>query len=67
MMSRCGSWEDQIEFMYNKVSNPDFRKRLIQFAWDKSDYEEVLRLAKDGVIQDSDYKGLVNDCANVMV
>ena len=61
MMSRCGSEEDQIEFMYNNVSNPDFRKRLIQLAWDKADYDEVLRLAKDGVTNDSEYAGLVND------
>lgn len=61
MMSRCGSPEDQIKFMYDNVSNPDFRKRLIQMAWDKTDYDEVLRLAKDGVNHDADYAGLVSD------
>ncbi|MDE6410264.1 MAG: hypothetical protein K2K81_08530 [Muribaculaceae bacterium] len=61
MMSRCGSKEDQIKFMYDNVSNPDFRRRLIQMAWDNSDYEEVLRLAKDGLSQDVDYAGLVSD------
>ena len=61
MMSRCGSKEDQIKFMYDNVSNPDFRRRLIQIAWDNSDYEEVLRLAKDGLSQDADYAGLVSD------
>ncbi len=61
MMSRCGNEEDQIEFMYSNVSNPDFRKKLLQLAWDKSDYDEVLRLAKDGVSQDKDYAGLVSD------
>lgn len=61
MMSRCGSKEDQIKFMYDNVSNPDFRRRLIQMAWDNSDYEEVLRLAKDGLSQEADYAGLVND------
>ena len=61
MMSRCGSKEDQIKFMYDNVSNPDFRRRLIQMAWDNSDYEEVLRLAKDGLSQDADYAGLVSD------
>lgn len=61
MMSRCGSEKDQIEFMYKNVSNPDFRKRLIQRAWDKSDYDEVLRLAKEGVSHDKDYAGLVCD------
>lgn len=61
MMSRCGNKEDQIKFMYDNVSNPDFRKRLLQMAWDNSDYEEVLRLAKDGLSQDADYAGLVSD------
>ena len=61
MMSRCGSEEDQIEFMYDNVSNPDFRKKLLQLAWNKSDYDEVLRLAKDGVNQDADYAGLVRE------
>ncbi len=61
MMSRCGSEKDQIEFMYSNVSNPAFRKRLLQLAWDKSDYDEVLRLAKDGISQDKDYAGLVSD------
>lgn len=61
MMSKCGSLEDQIRFMYDNVSNSDFRKKLIQMAWDKGDYEEVLRLATDGVSQDSGYAGLVSD------
>ena len=61
IMSRCGSEEEQIKFMYDNVSNPDFRKRLLQLAWDKSDYEEVLNLAKEGVNQDTDYAGLVSD------
>lgn len=33
--------------MYDNVSNPDFRNILLQKAWDKSDFDEVLRLAKD--------------------
>lgn len=61
IISRQGSQEDQIEFMYSHVSIPDFRKRLLQLAWDKSDYDEVLRLAKDGVIHDEEYVGLVDD------
>lgn len=61
IISRCGSEEEQIKFMYDNVSNPDFRRRLIQIAWDNSDYEEVLRLAKDGLSQDADYAGLVSD------
>lgn len=61
MMSRCGSLEDQVKFMYDNVSNPDFRKRLIQMAWDKTDYDEVLRLAGDGVTHDAELAGLVSD------
>lgn len=61
MMSKCGSLEDHIRFMYDNVSNSDFRKRLIQMAWDKGDYEEVLRLAGDGVSHDAEYAGLVSD------
>lgn len=61
MMSKCGTEEDQIKFMYDHVSNPDFRNTLIQKAWDKSDYDEVLRLAQDGVIHDAEHAGLLND------
>ena len=45
--------ENQIKFMYDNVSNHNFRNTLLQKAWDKSDYGEVLRLAKDGVIHDA--------------
>lgn len=61
IMSKSGSPEDQIKFMYDNVSNPDFRNRLIQMAWDKADYDEVLRLAGDGVNHDAKYAGLVSD------
>lgn len=61
IMSRCGTPEDQLKFMYDNVSNPDFRERLIQMAWDKSDFDEVLRLAKDGVNHDAEYAGLASD------
>ena len=61
IMSKSGSPEDQIKFMYDNVSNPDFRNRLIQMAWDKADYDEVLRLAGDGVNHDTEYAGLVSD------
>ncbi len=47
--------------MYENVGNPDFRERLLQRAWDEGDYEEVLRLAKDGVVCDYEYAGLVDD------
>lgn len=61
IMSRCGTPGDQVKFMYDNVANPDFRQRLIQMAWDKADYDEVLRLAKDGVNHDAEYAGLVSD------
>lgn len=61
LMSRCGTPEEQYKFMYANIANPDFRKRLLQMAWDKSDYEEVLRLAKDGVNHDAGLAGLVSD------
>lgn len=61
LMSKCGTPEEQCKFMYDNVSNPDFRKQLLQMAWDKGDYEEVLRLAKDGVNHDAELVGLVSD------
>lgn len=61
VMAKNGTPEEQRKFMYDNVENPDFRKRLLQMAWDKEDYNEVLRLAKDGVAHDSNLAGLVND------
>lgn len=61
VMSRSGTPEEQLRFMYDNVGNPDFRKKLLQISWGKGDYEEVLRLAKDGVKHDSQFRGLVND------
>ena len=61
VMSRSGTPEEQLRFMYDNVNNPDFRQKLLQLSWDKGDYEEVLRLAKDGVKHDSQFLGLVND------
>lgn len=61
LMSRCGTPEEQCKFMYANVANPDFRKRLMQMAWNKGDYDEVLRLAKDGVNHDAEWAGLVSD------
>lgn len=61
IISKRGTPEEQFEFMYENVSNPDFRRRLLQMAWDRGDYKEVLRLAVDGATHDSNYAGLVND------
>ena len=61
IMSRRGTPEEQLKFMYENVGNPDFRRRLLEIAWNKGDYKEVLRLAVDGVTHDSNYAGLIND------
>lgn len=61
MLSKSGTPEEQRKFMYANVGNPDFRKRLLQMAWDEGNYEEVLRMAQDGVTHDSECIGLVNE------
>lgn len=61
IMSKCCTPEEQRKFMYENTDNPDFRRRLLQMAWDKGHYEEVLRLAKDGIRHDSELVGLVNE------
>lgn len=49
IMSKQGSPKEQRKFMYDNVGNPDFRKKLLQMAWDEANYDEVLRLAKKGL------------------
>ncbi len=61
MISKSGTPEEQRKFMYANVGNSDFRSSLLQMAWDEGDYEEVLRLAKDGIMHDSEYIGLVTE------
>lgn len=61
IMAKCGTPEEQHKFMYDNVSNPEFRTKLMETAWDKEDYDEVLRLAKDGEMHDSDWAGLVSN------
>lgn len=61
MMSKSGTPEEQRKFMYEHVGNSDFRRRLLQMAWDEDKFDEVLRLAKEGITHDSEYKGLVNE------
>lgn len=61
IMSKSGTPEEQRKFMYDNVGNPDFRRRLLQMAWDEGNYNEVLRLAKDGVAHDAKLLGLVSD------
>ena len=47
--------------MCENVGNPNFRRRLLQIAWDAGDYDEVVRLAEDGAVHDSQLKGLVTE------
>lgn len=61
LMSKFDSHESQMKFMYDNVNNSDFRKRLLQIAWDDENYNEVLRLVKDGLIHDAEYRGLVSE------
>ncbi len=61
IMSRQGTPKEQRKFMYDNVGNPDFRKKLLQMAWDEANYDEVLRLAKEGVSHDAEWAGLVSD------
>lgn len=61
LMSKCGTVEEQLKFMYDNVDVPDFRNKLLTMAWDRGDYDEVLRLAQDGVKCDSERYGLVSD------
>lgn len=61
IMSKQGTPKEQRRFMYNNVDNPDFRKKLLQMAWDEADYDEVLRLAKEGIAHDTEWAGLVSD------
>lgn len=53
--------EEQRQFMYENVSNSEFRKKLLQMAWDEGNYDEVFRLAEAGILHDSDWSGLVAD------
>lgn len=61
IMSKQGTPKEQRRFMYDNVGNPDFRKKLLQMAWDEENYDEVLRLAKEGVAHDTEWPGLVSD------
>lgn len=61
LMSKFDSLDNQLKFMYDNVGNSDFRKKLLQIAWDESNFDEVLRLAKEGINHDSEYAGLLSD------
>lgn len=61
MMSRCGTPEEQRRFMYDNIDNPEFRRKLLQAAFDEGNIEEALRIAQDGISHDSQYLGLVSE------
>lgn len=61
MLSKRGTPKEQRKFLYDNVGNPDFRKKLLQMAWDEANYDEVLRLAKEGAIHDTEWAGLVSE------
>lgn len=61
IMAKKGTPAEQRKFMYDNVSNSEFRTKLLEMSWDEKDYDEVLRLAKDGVEQDSKWDGLMTD------
>lgn len=61
VISKSGTPEEQRKFMYAHVGNPDFRSRLLQMAWDEGNYDEVLRLAKEGITHDAEFVGLVSE------
>lgn len=61
IMSKRGTLAEQRKFMYDNVSNPEFRDRLMEMAWDEKNYDEVLRLAKEGEAHDSTFPGLISD------
>lgn len=49
LMSKTATPEEQRKFMYDHAENPDFREKLMQMAWDEENYDEVLRLAGEGL------------------
>lgn len=61
VIAKSGTAEEQRKFMYDNVSNPNFRTKLLETAWDEENYDEVLRLAREGVAQDSEWPGLVSN------
>lgn len=61
IMAKSGGEADQVRYMYENVSNPDFRRKLLQRAWDAGDFSEALRLAREGEVNDAQYLGLVSE------
>lgn len=61
MMARCGTPEERRQFMYDNIDNPEFRRKLLQSAFDEGNPDEALRIAKDGIAHDSKLPGLVSE------
>ena len=61
VISINGTFEQQRAFMYENVENPDFRRKLLHIAWNEENYNEVLRLAMDGVECNANIKSLVDE------
>ncbi len=59
MMARCGTSEEQRKFMYDHIENEEFRRKLLQMAWEEDNLDEVLRIAVQGIEQNAELEGLV--------
>ncbi len=61
MKARCGTPEEQRKYMYENIDNPEFRRKLLQTTWEEDNVDEVLRIAKDGIVHNSQSAGLVRE------
>lgn len=61
LMTKSCSNEQMREYLYKNKDYSDFRKRLLQMAWEEGKDDEVLELAKDGLKNDKEYAGLMMD------
>lgn len=53
--------EERGRFLYENAQNPDFRRKLLHLTWENEDYEEVFRLASEGVSHDAECAELVKE------
>ncbi|MBD5358953.1 MAG: hypothetical protein HDR88_18505 [Bacteroides sp.] len=67
LIAKSGSLEEQRDYMYKNMDNPEFRRKLLQMAWDEENYDEVLRIAKDGELHDAQWLGLVSEWCEWMM
>lgn len=58
-MARCGTSEEQRKFMYDHIENEEFRRKLLQMAWEEDNLDEVLRIAVQGIEQNAELEGFV--------